>query len=318
MPSCTSCSRVRSGSKLLAPLLLILAGAAEPPAPQLAFGVPAEHRLIEGIASDGRDVWLSSVLDRTILERHDGVLRAIPLPAGILYPLGIAWDAHRHWLWIATDCPDLPGIGKCTQGALLAIDRTGRVRAQASASPSFHPGDVSAAGGRVFVSDSQTGAVFAYDDKTKALDPVIAVGIGRSAQGSVSVGGHLIVADYRCGIASVDLATGVRTLLPLADGTPLSGVDGLVRVKGGFVGVRNGTKTPAIVAFKTDGKTITDVKILAHGGALKDPTQIAVSSDHLLVVGEAGWDNAAAGSGRAGPTPILSLAIPRWKAAKAF
>jgi len=309
---------VRSGSKLFAPLLLILAGAAEPPAPQPAFSVPAEHRLIEGIASDGHDVWLSSVLDRTILERHDGTLRAIVLPAGIRYPLGIAWDARRHWLWIATDCPDLPGIEKCEQGALVAIDRAGRVRAAAKTSPSFHPGDVSAAGGRVFVSDSQTGAVFAYDDKTKALDPVIPVGVGRSAQGSVLVGGHLVVADYRYGIASVDLATGIRTLLPLPDGTPLSGVDGLVLVGGGFVGVRNGAKTPAIVAFRTDGKTITDAQVLARGGPLKDPTQITVSGDHLLIVGEAGWDNAAAGSDRAGPTPILPLPIPRWKAAKAF
>jgi hypothetical protein len=309
---------VRSGSKLLAPLLLVLAGAAESPAPQLAFSVPAEHRLIEGIASDGKDVWLSSVLDRTILERHDGVLRTIQLPAGIRNPLGLAWDARRHWLWIAADCPDLPGIEKCAQGALVAIDRAGRVRAQVSASPSFHPGDVSAAGGRVFVSDSQAGAVFAYNDKTGVLDPVIPLGVGRSAQGSALVDGHLIVADYRYGIASVDLATGIRTLLLLADGTPLNGVDGLARVAAGFVGVRNGTKTPAIVAFQTDGKTITDTQSLARGGLLKDPTQIAVSGDHLLIVGEAGWDAAAAGSDRAGPTPILSLAIPRWKAAKVF
>ena len=312
IPNCTSCSRVRFGSKILAaPLLLALAAAAEPPPPILLFTVPPEHRLIEGIATDRRStIWLSSVLDRTIIEREGDGFRTIILPDGVKYPLGIAWDARRKWLWIATDCPDLPGIGKCRQGALVAIDRAGRMHAQVSVEPSFHPGDVSASEGEVFVSDSQTGAVYRWNDAARKLDVLIPVGIGRSAQESARVGNQLFVADYRDGITRIDLTSNARTLLPLPDGSPLNGVDGLVRAGGWFIGVRNGAKNPALIAFKTDDAHVSEAQVLARGGLMKDPTQIAVSGDHLLLVGEAGWDAAAAGSPRTEGAPILSLALP--------
>ena len=311
IPSFTSFWRVRFGNSVLAPLLLALTAAAEPPSPTVLFTVPAEHRLIEGIATDGRTIWLSSVLDRMILERKGDSLRTIPLPDAARYPLGIAWDARRHWLWIATDCPHLPGLAKCVRGALVAIDRKGRLRALAVVEPGFHPGDVSAHEGRIFVSDSQTGAVYSWNCTTKALDVLVPVGVGRSAQGSVRVGEQLFVADYRYGIARIDLATKARTLLPSPDGTPLDGVDGLTRAGGWFVGVRNGAKTPSIVAFKTDDSHVGKVQLLARGGVMKDPTQIVVAGDHLLLVGEAGWDDAAIGSARSGPTQILSLPSPR-------
>jgi len=302
---------VRFGNRFLAPALLALTAAADPPPPTLLFTVPAEHRLIEGIATDGRAIWLSSVLDRTILERKGDGFRAIPLPEGVHNPLGIAWDAQRHWLWIASDCPELPGVSKCQQGALIAINRNGTLRAKASVDPAFHPGDVSASKGKVFVSDSQTGAVYSWNAATERLDPIVPVGVGHSAQESVRVGNQLYVADYRYGIARINLATGSRTLLPLPDGTPVNGVDGLTRVRGWFVGVRNGAKTPYIVAFKTDETHISEAQVLARGGVLKDPTQIIVSGDHLLLVGEAGWDAAATGSPRADGAPILSLPLPR-------
>jgi hypothetical protein len=137
---------VRFGSRFFAPALLALTAAAEQPPPTLLFTVPAEHRLIEGIATDGRVIWLSRVLDRAILEHEGDGFRTIPLPDTVPNPLGIAWDERRHWLWIASDCVDLPGVAKCDQGALVAIDRTGRLRARATV-PAFHPGDVSRARG---------------------------------------------------------------------------------------------------------------------------------------------------------------------------
>lgn len=302
---------MRFANRRLAPALLALTAAAEPPPPTIQFTAPVEHRLIEGIATDGRRIWLSSVLDRMILEREGGRFRTIPLPAGVANPLGIAWDAQRRWLWIATDCPGLPGIVRCERGALVAIDREGTLRAQAIAEAPFHPGDVSVRGGRVFVSDSQSGAVFVWNPVAATLDPVVPLGVGRSAQGSVQIGDRLFVADYRYGIARVDLHTGARALLPLPDGKPLNGVDGLVRAGAWLVGVRNGAGVPAVVAFKVYDGHLTKMRLLAAGGLLKDPTQIAVSADRLLLVGEAGWDAAAAGSPRADCAPILALPLPR-------
>jgi hypothetical protein len=122
----------------------------------------------------------------------------------------------------------------------------------------------------------------------------------------------LFVADYRYGITRIDLATKARTLLPQFDGTPVNGVDGLTRAGGWFVGVRNGSKTPYVFAFKPDDTHITQAQVLARGGMMMtDPTQIAAAGDHLLVVGEAGWNAAAAGTPRVGPTPIFSLPLPR-------
>ena len=301
---------MRFANNLLAPALLALTAAAEPPPPTLQFTVPAAHRLVEGIATDGRRIWLSSVLDRTILEREGTGFRTIPLPVGVANPLGLAWDARRRWLWIAADCPDLPGIERCVRGSLIAVDRSGKLRARASAAAPFHPGDVSVRAGRVFVSDSQNGAVFAWNPGARLLDPVLPIGVGRSAQGSVRVGKRLVVADYRDGIACIDLRSRVRTLLPLANGKPLNGVDGLVRAGAWFVGVRNGAGSPAVVAFKIADGHVTKVEVLATGGLVKDPTQIAISGGHLLLVGEAGWDAAAAGSSRNGAR-ILALPLPR-------
>ena len=84
----------------------LLAAVAAPalPAATTVLTVPASHRLIEGIASDGETIWLSSVVDREILAwRPHRALRVRRMPPDTARPLGLAYDAKRHWLWVATD-----------------------------------------------------------------------------------------------------------------------------------------------------------------------------------------------------------------------
>lgn len=273
---------------------LLLAFVAAADAPRAIISVPARHAVVEGIATDGRTVWLSSVVDRTILTHRGGKTGRFAMPAGTLHPMGLAWDATRGWLWIATDCPRLTAIARCDSGALVAVDRAGRLKMKLSPGPDFHPDDVSVGGGDVFVSDSRNSAVYRLRRGTEALDTLVAPGTGRSAQGTalMSNGKYLVVADYGRGIAVIDLATKARLPLPMADGKPLRGIDGLVRVGEDYYGVHNGSTPGSLIRFRIDGVKI-DVTVVRRGAPLADPTQLAVDGRRLLVVADAGWPAAS-------------------------
>ncbi|WP_109806657.1 hypothetical protein [Sphingosinithalassobacter portus] len=288
---------------------LALAFFATASSPEVIFSVPEQHRLVEGIATDGETIWLSSVLDRTILVRAGGATDSFALPAGTSYPLGLAWDATRGWLWVATDCPDLPDIPRCDSGALIALDRTGQLMASVSPGEGFHPGDVSAAGGGVFVSDGLNGAVYRLRGDT--LETLVAPGVGRSAQGSALTedGTRLVVADYGRGVAMIDLATGERTLLPMAGDRPLRGLDGLVRVGADYYAVHNGSSPGSLVRFRIEGAAI-DVAVIHHGAPLVDPTQIASDGAQLLIVADAGWPGASDPQApHRGPDTVVALPL---------
>ena len=113
----------------------------------------------------------------------------------------------------------------------------------APVSGSFHPGDVSASPTGVFVSDSQNGAVYRLAANGYSLSPVVAPGIGKSAQGSAASpdGQSLIVADYSQGVGTGRSASGTRTLLPRQDGKPLRGIDGMTRCGDVYYGIYNGS-----------------------------------------------------------------------------
>jgi streptogramin lyase len=291
-------------------LLLALGAAAG--APQILFTAPAEHRLVEGIATDGEVVWLSSVLDRTILARSRGTTHRFAMPKGTLHPMGLVFDARRNWLWIATDCPELPGIARCDSGALVAVDRKGRLKAKLSPAKGFHPGDVSVGEGSVFVSDTLNGAVYRLLPDGRTFRTSIAPGVGRSGQGTALTpdGRRLIVADYGRGIASVDLENGARTLLPLPDGKPLRGVDGLVRVGERYFTIYNAGSPASVISFRVT-ETGIEAEVLHRGAPLTDPTQLAVDGTHLLVVADAGWPAAIKGdTAPRQPVPVVIFILP--------
>jgi hypothetical protein len=276
-------------------VILALAAAAtlQPPA---VLTIDPEHRLVEGVATDGSTIFVSSVLDRQILACTKTCRTIATLPAG-LHPLGIAWDWGRGLLWIAADCPDVAGIAKCGRGALVAINRDGKLRGQWRPAGPFHPGDVAATQSGVFVSDSQNGRVWGLLPRRPGLRPVNRAGEGKSAQGTALApsGTELIVADYPQGIGRIDLKTKATTWLPKPDGKPSRGIDGFIRCGAGYLGVYNGGAIPArIYAFQVRPGGI-DRSELIDGLLLNDPTQIAFDGKRLLVVSDAGWERIAKG-----------------------
>lgn len=71
--------------------------------PQTVITIDPEHRIVEGVASDGPTIWVSSVLDRQVLACAKRCRVLLTLPAG-LHPFAIAWDKAARRLWVAADC----------------------------------------------------------------------------------------------------------------------------------------------------------------------------------------------------------------------
>jgi hypothetical protein len=293
-------------------LALVAAAALQP---QAIVTIDPSHRLVEGIATDGSTIFVSSVLDRQILSCRAKACRTIAtLPAG-LHPLGIAWDWGRSLLWIAADCPDVAGIAKCERGAVIAINRDGKLRVRiAPAQVPFHPGDVSATQSGIFVSDSQNGRIWALMPRHPGLRAVNRVGDGKSAQGTALTpsGTELVIADYSQGIGSVDLRTAVTNWLTHQEGRPLRGIDGLVRCGDHYLGVYNGGAIPArIWSFRLRPGGI-DRSELTEAMPLTDPTQIAFDGKRLLVVSDSGWERVAKGeTTRRTGAQILAIPLSR-------
>ncbi|MBW0006392.1 MAG: hypothetical protein JO335_01630 [Sphingomonas sp.] len=238
------------------------------------------------------------------------MIATLPAP---LHPFAITWDDGRKRLWVAADCP--PGVSAikaCDRGALIALSSRGKILTRiAPATGSFHPGDVSAAPGGIFVSDSQNGAVYTVAKSGYSLTPVVPPGVGKSGQcTALDADGHkLVVADYSQGVGVVDLATGKRTILPRPDGNPLRGVDGLVRCGNVYYGVFNGS-SPGILVAITPGDTGLVYEKPLSPTALPDPTQIAYDGKRLLIVADSGWATIdKADFKRTSGTPIVAVAL---------
>jgi DNA-binding beta-propeller fold protein YncE len=260
--------------------------------PQTLLTIDPRHIIVEGVASDGKTIWVSSILDREILACTPACRTLATLPAG-LHPFAIAWDGAQKRLWVAADCPPgVPGITACERGALIALDGKGRIRTRlAPPSGSFHSGDVSTSPAGVFVSDSQNGAVYLLAGKGKKLIPVIRPGIGKSGQGMAlsDDGKQLLVADYSHGVGVVDVISGKRTILPRSNGKPLHGIDGVVRCGTTYYGIYNGENPGTLVAMEPRTGQLTVNQPLGEDGTLNDPTQLAYDGKRLLIVEESGW-----------------------------
>jgi hypothetical protein len=295
-------------------IALAVAAAAAIAQPKVVLSVPSQHLLVEGVATDGSTIFLSSVLDRQILACTVKCRTLATLPDG-LHPLGVAFDWGRKLLWIAADCPQVGGIAKCDRGALVAINREGRLRGRwAPAGMAFHPGDVSASQSGIFVSDSQNGLVWALLPRRIGLRAVNRPGEGKSAQGTALApsGTQLIVADYARGIGRIDLRTMATSRLPRENGRPSVGIDGLVRCGETYLGVYNGGAAPSrIWKIRVHPGGIDRTELIA-GLKLDDPTQIAFDGKRLLVVSKSGWEEVSKGqTSRPHGAQILAIALSR-------
>ncbi len=286
----------------------LLAAAGVPPPARIVYRIDPAHRIIEGIASDGESLWVSSILDRAILRCAASCETAFILP-GPTHPLGLAWDPSRKWLWIAMHCLDLKGVSPC-EGELRAVDRQGRTRFSGRPADGFRPGDVSVHRGVVTVSDSANGAV--YRLYRQRFSTVLSVGMGKSAQGSTTLpnGRTLVVSDYSRGISTFPIPYGPQTVTRLSDGKAIQGIDGLQIVGNRLFGVYNGRSPGKLLEFAFQGPRIS-YREVADGGLLLDPTQVAFHRGELYVVGDSGWLTIDKQPERSTGATIVLLPLPK-------
>lgn len=289
---------------------MILAAAllsAAPP-PSVAYTIDPKHRIVEGIASDGTDLWFTSILDRAVIKCAATCTTAFTLD-GPGHPLGMAWDPSRKWLWIAMHCLDLKGIAPC-EGELRAVDRKGRIRYSGRPGDGFKPGDVSVHRGVVTVSDTANGSIYRlYRDR---YSTVRTHHEGKSAQGTATLpnGRTLVGADYSKGISTFPVPYGPHKDPKLADGKTIQGLDGLVAVGDRLFALYNG-RVPGKLVELTIRDTLLSYAEVADGGLLPDPTQLTIHRGALFAVGDSGWATIEKQDKRSTGATIVRISLPQ-------
>jgi sugar lactone lactonase YvrE len=275
----------------------------------LAFTFAGPGLVPEGLAYDPSSdtLFVSSVRQRLVL-RLDRSRRPRPFAdrsAGLWAALGMAVDAPRRRLWVATAALDEMGgaaAGDKGRSALVALDLdSGRPVARHEL-PAGRPhvlGDVIVTpDGDVLSTDSQSPAVYRLAAGGAALETIAAGEPFVSPQGLALSPDRtrLYVADYAKGIFAIDLASRRVRLLAAPPTAGILGIDGLYLAGGRLLAVQNGTDPPRLLRIAVDGDRIASVEVLDSGHpAAPDPTLGVVAGDRFLYIGNSQWAAARAG-----------------------
>jgi hypothetical protein len=268
------------------------------------FRLPEGGLLVEGIARDPASgaIYLSVVNRRQIVRRaSDGSLTLFASLAGTLpgSPLGLAIDAERRRLWVAT--AGLPYGERLPEserdrGALAAFElASGALVESVLLDGAGHlANDLAVArDGAVYASDPAAGALWRRSAPGKVEQLALSGAL-------VSPGGlalaederFLFVADWAAGLAAVELATGeLRWLAPPAGSTVL-GIDGLARSGGALLAIQNGVAPARITGFELapDGRSRARAALLERGvPGWDEPTLGVVADGALLYVATSHW-----------------------------
>jgi len=260
--------------------------------PRLDFAPTAielEDRMLipEGIAYDAhtQNFFIGSVAQRKIL--RIGVANMVTEFArselGLDSILGLAVDSPRRLLYaVSTSALTTDGEAKRRNGVFVFDVDTGRMLRRIDVPAARQLNDVAVGpGGRVFASDSASGAIYEIPREGAARE-VVPPNIIRGSNGlAVSPDAKRLYVGHSTGVASVDLATGTVRRLAVPERETVAGIDGLYEWQGQLIGVQNVT-TPGRVILMTlsnDGATITRVQTLLshHHNALDEPTTGAVT-----------------------------------------
>jgi len=255
--------------------------------------------LPEGMAYDApsESFFVGSIAKRKIVRvSKEGAVTDFTVEGAGMDPvLGLAVDAPRRVLYaVSTSALTVEGR-KNRRNAIFAYDvDSGRLLRRMEIAGAIGLNDVAVApGGRVFTTDSGSGAVYEVfaGKEPKAWVPPRGLpganGLAASADAS-----RLYVA-HNTGIGVVDLATGaVTNRIANTTRENVSAIDGLYQWHGQLVGVQNVT-TPGrviLLSLSSDGGTITSVKTLLshHHNALDEPTTGAATDRGFFLLAATG------------------------------
>jgi hypothetical protein len=267
-------------------------------ASRVEASIPAEHRLVEGIAWDSRRqrFFAATVVGRSLLVQDGDTWRPLSgIEGGSLF--GLAIDEARNILWVASGRADPTPSPESAFRGLIAVDLESlAVVRRLAVEGEGSPADIALGpDGTVFASDPRSGAIYRAQPEDERLAAMLPAGRFANPQGLVVApdGLTLYVADYLHGLAAVDLLGGVVSRLPSAAGTMLDGIDGLAWHQGALIAIQNGTSPRRILRLTLgpDERSIGAVQVLERARwDDAEPTLGWVRGNEFLYVADSQWE----------------------------
>lgn len=251
----------------------------------------------EGIAHDphsGR-FYIGSIAQKRVLELEpDGTMRELPTLGGKLDEiLGLAFDGPRRVLYAVSTSALTTKGEKERRNAVVSFDVDARRMLKRYEVPGAQQlNDVAAGpGGRVFASDSGSGAIYEIAVKGPGPDAreLVPAGRIRGTNGlAVSADGKRLHVAHSTGLAVVEIATGEVKRVENRTRENIGAIDGLYQWQGQLIGVQNVTNPGRVIVITltADGGAVTDVKTLLshHHTALDEPTTGAIGRDSFYLL----------------------------------
>lgn len=261
-----------------------------------------DHLFIpEGIAYDApsRAFFVGSIPQHRIVRVDAATQVAQPFAgaeANLDEVLGLAVDSPRRILYaVSTSALTRAGAAKRRNSVVaFDIDQHRLVR-RYDVPEATQLNDVTIApGGRVFVSDSGSGAVYELPVKTPAAArAIVAPGQLRGSNGiAVSPDAKRLYVAHSTGLAVVDLASGNMQRVANDTHENIAAIDGLYAFQGQLIGVENVTNPGRVVVItlSADGMKVTRVQALLshHHSALYEPTTGVVTPNGFFLLAATG------------------------------
>lgn len=295
-------------------------------APETFATVPAEYRLVEGIAWDerGRRLFIGTVIDgRVAYFDRQGRWHEVPLGSPRASLFGMQIDPARRLLWIATGSLEQTAVAGERMTGLIAVSLdtlavVRRVPVPAGAGGTV--GDLTiAADGTVYASNVTAGAIHRCRPGCTELENFAAPGTFRNPQGLALLQGgtQLYLADYVTGLWKIDTRTAKAERVAVSRPEMLDGIDGLLPAGGSLIAIQNGTNPRRIVTIdvpRAGAVKATPRTIFAPDAG--ESTLGTMKGNDLLFVADSQWERYGAGGALKDgqpprPTPILRAATAK-------
>jgi hypothetical protein len=263
-----------------------------------AFELEDRALIPEGIAHDAASgaFFVGSVARGTVTRVGFGnaISEFAPRAEGLDAVLGLAVDSPRRLLYVVGTSALTDEGRQRRRNAVLAYDIEKHALARRVDVPdAVQLNDVAVGfGGRVFASDSASGAIFEIPRNGPART-VVPAGRLRGSNGlAVSPDGRRLYVATSTGLVVVDPGTGDAKRVANTTRETVAAIDGLYDFQGELIGVQNLT-TPGrviVITLSRDGESITRVRTLLshHHNALYEPTTGVVTDRGFYLLAATG------------------------------
>jgi len=291
-----------------------------------AFEIEDRALIPEGIAHDAASgaFFIGSVTRGTITRVGFGneITEFAPRQEGLDSILGLAADSPRRLVY-AVGTSALTAAGReRRRNAVLAFDIEKHALVRRVEIPdAVQLNDVAVGfGGRVFASDSGSGAIYEIPRQGPPRTVVAADRLRGSNGLAVSPDGRRLYVAHSTGLAVVEPGTGEIKRVNNTTRETVAAIDGLYDFHGELIGVQNVT-TPGrviVISLSRDGESITRVRTLLshHHNALDEPTTGVITERGFYLLAATGVSHVNDKGGIDDPASVprptvLRIPLPR-------